>query len=483
MYFARWTKVFRSTSFRIAALFTAIFVASTVAIGLLFQFVIEDYLEDQARSFVAALMLETTSFFDELGAEALIEDIEERARIDLSSRDIYVLFDKNYEPVAGAWNRLPPRMLAPGFPESVEAATGRITADFPNRVNRARRPQAQRSISGRDDEAVFLIERLANGWRVLIVRIAPEIEQTREFVRAALAGAAALMALLGLIGAIALTRVVESKLERLNALSHDIREGDLSRRIPTNRTGDEFDNLAANLNAMLDRITELLESSRQVTNDIAHDLRTPLTRMRTRLEALRGSVGNPDVDATVELILADSNAMLRIFDALLRIAGVESGRAGGLLETVCLSEIVEDVAEFYEPLATAKDIECTRRIEPDLDVTGDRHLLFQAAANIVENAIKYTPPGGRVHIDLRPRHGSVELAVEDSGPGIPPAQREKVFDRFYRLEHHRNSPGNGLGLSLVKAIVDHHHGTLSLGSTDAGGLRFSLQIRATGGLS
>jgi signal transduction histidine kinase len=455
----------------------ATFVASTLVIGVLFNRVIEDYLEDQARSFVEALMLETTSFYEELGPRALTEDIDERARLDASSRDIYVLFDETHQPIAGAPNRLPPQMLLPDFPQSVEAAEGRIVADFPNRFGRGgRRPPTQGSGRGRNDDAVLLLEDLPNGWSILIVLIAPEIEETREFVRGTLAASAILMSVLGLLGAIVLTKVVERKLESLNALSHDIREGDLTRRIPTDGTGDEFDRLAGNLNAMLDRIAELLESSRQVTNDIAHDLRTPLTRMQTRLEALRDTAASGrELDESIELTLEDSNSVLRIFEALLRIAGVESGSADRAFEKVSLSEIVEDVVELYEPLAAEKHITYTRRVEPDLQITGDRHLLFQATANIVENAIKYTPREGRVRVDLQPRDGGVRLLVEDSGPGIPEDECEKVFDRFYRLESHRSTPGNGLGLSLVKAIVDLHRGTIHLGS-NGGGLSFCVEM-------
>jgi signal transduction histidine kinase len=474
--FSALTRVFRSTSFRIAALFMAIFVVSTLVIGVSFQLIVEDYLEDQARSFVEALMLDTTSFYEEFGAEGLIEEINERDRLDPYSRDIYVLFDENYEPIAGAPNRLPEKMLLPDFPQGAEAARGRVVADFPSQLHRGRSQPRRRPGGGSDDDAVVLIEELSSGWSLMIVLIAPEIEETREFVRRALAGSVILMSLLGLLGAILLTNVVGRRLERLNALSYDIREGDLSRRIPTDGTGDEFDSLAENLNAMLDRIAELLESSRQVSNDIAHDLRTPLTRMQTRVEELRGvAETGRDVDEVADQIMEDSRAVLRVFDALLRISGIESGSADSAFEEVSLSEIVEDVAELYEPLASQKAITYTQYLEPELEITGDKHLLFQAIANIVENAIKYTPGEGHVSIDLSSADGGVRLVVEDSGPGIPEDMHDKVFDRFYRLESHRGSPGNGLGLSLVKAIVDLHGGTIRLGSS-AGGLRFEVEI-------
>ena len=454
----------------------AIFVVSMLVIGVFLHFTIQGYLENQARSFVEALMLDATSFYDELGAEALIGEIDERARLDPRSRSIHVLFDESHEPIAGASNRLPQGMLDADFLQSAEAARGRITVDFPNQYDRGNRSDRERSAEGKDDEAVFGFEELPNGWTLLVVLIAPEIEETREFLRRTLTISAILMSVLGLLGAIVLTRIVERKLEGLNALSHDIREGDLTLRIPTDGTGDEFDNLANNLNAMLDRIEELLESSRQVTNDIAHDLRTPLTRMQTRVEALRDAANSGhDVDQEIELILEDSSNVLRVFDALLRISGIEAGSARRAFARVSLSQIVEDVAELYEPLASDKNLTYTRNVAPDLVMKGDKHLLFQATANIVENAIKYTPPGGTVSVDLQPKNGGVALLVEDSGPGIPVDKRGKIFERFYRLESHRGTPGNGLGLSLVKAIVALHGGTIRLESSGEG-LGFRVEI-------
>ena len=456
----------------------AIFVVSTLVIGVSFLLVVENYLEDQARSFAQALLLDTLSVYQEFGSEAFIEEINERAGRDPFSREIYVLFDEDYVPIAGAWNRLPETMLHPHFPQGPEAARGRISVDFKNPLRgRDRRHRRQAFGEGSDDDAVFLIQQLPGAGSLMIVLIAPELEETREFLRRALAGSVLLVSLLGLLGAILLTKVVERKLERLNALSRDIREGDLTRRIPTDGTKDEFDSLAENLNAMLDRIAELLESSRQVTNDIAHDLRTPLTRMQTRLESLREShVSGQDVAPVVDQVLEDSASVLRMFDGLLRISGVESGSADSAFEQVCLSEIVEDVAELYEPLASDKDLTYRRTIEPELTVHGDRHLLFQAVANVVDNAVKYTPTKGSVCIDLQPDGDGIRLVVEDSGPGIPEREQERVFDRFYRLEADRGSPGNGLGLSLVKAIVELHQGTVRLGSS-TGGLTVCVEIR------
>lgn len=453
----------------------AIFVVATLVMAIAFYGFVQGLLERQARSFAESLLIDTIGIYRELGAERFLEEVDERAELDPFSRDIYVVLNADGEPLAGAAQRLPSEMLEPGFLESPEGARGRIVTDFPNQFRRVRDGDERAGRRGSADDAVFLFEPLPEGGSLMVVLLSPQLEVTRELLPRALVWTGGLMALLGLLGAVSLTRLIERRLETLNTLSHDIREGDLTRRVPTDGSGDEFDRLAENLNSMLDRIAELLESSRQVTNDIAHDLRTPLTRMQTRLEALRDS-SEYEAAHAVEQVLEDSAEVLRIFDALLRISGVEAGSADQGFETVSLSAVVEDVAELYEPAAAEKDIAWTQSIATDLEVLGDRQLLFQAVANIVENAIKYTPSAGRVRLELCEVKGSSRFLVEDSGPGIPSGELERVFHRFYRLEQHRGSPGNGLGLSLVRAIVEAHGGTISLVTMETG-LRVTLELK------
>ncbi|MEJ2389618.1 MAG: HAMP domain-containing sensor histidine kinase [Chromatiaceae bacterium] len=256
-------------------------------------------------------------------------------------------------------------------------------------------------------------------------------------------------------------------------------DGDLSRRVPTDGTGDDFDQLAVNLNRMLERIEQLLEAVRQVSDNIAHDLRTPLTRLRTRLELARRESDHPDLVAeALDQAIENADELLATFNALLRIARIESRSRRTAFAKVDLSALVEDVAELYEPLATDRGQQFAVEAPRPLRVNGDRDLLFQAVANLVDNAIKYTPAKGRITLSARLHAGRPEIAVIDGGPGIPAAMREKVFQRFFRLDGSRSTPGSGLGLSLVQAVARIHGAQIRLEDNDPG-LRALLSFEAT----
>ncbi|MEA3292517.1 MAG: HAMP domain-containing sensor histidine kinase, partial [Pseudomonadota bacterium] len=253
------------------------------------------------------------------------------------------------------------------------------------------------------------------------------------------------------------------QIESINTTSREIMSGDLSRRIPTRGSGDDFDLLAGNLNAMLDRIQALMEDVRRVSDNIAHDLRTPLARLRNRLELLKtdADADSPDSQA-VEQAVAEADGLLATFNALLRIARIEAEQRREAFEQVALDTVVQDVAEFYEPLAEDKAQRLLLDLQPGIRLQGDRDLLFQALANLLDNAIKYTPRGGRIEISLQSSEIGVRLIVADNGPGIPVEAREKVLQRFFRMEESRTTPGNGLGLSLVAAVAKLHGITIRL---------------------
>jgi signal transduction histidine kinase len=307
-----------------------------------------------------------------------------------------------------------------------------------------------------------------------------DLEATRGLILDALTWGLALTAGLALVGGWLMTSRVVRRIEAINQTSRDIMEGDLSRRIPLGGSGDDFDQLADGLNRMLSRIETLMAGVRQVSDNIAHDLRTPLTRLRTKLEVLRAELesalgdGHP-TSAAVEETIADADVMLTTFNALLRIARIESGSQRAGFAEVDLAPLAQDVAELYEPVAADKDQTLLVEVPRSALVIGDRDLLFQALGNLVDNAVKYTPEGGRVTLRIRPLADTIAVEVTDSGPGIPPELRGEVFRRFFRADHSRSTPGSGLGLSLVQAVIQLHGASIELGDNGPG-LRVTVRV-------
>jgi signal transduction histidine kinase len=244
-----------------------------------------------------------------------------------------------------------------------------------------------------------------------------------------------------------------------------VRGGDLRARAPLRGTGDEYDELASGMNDMLDRIEKLMGGLRHAGDAIAHDLRSPLTRLRTRLEVsiLEVEAGRGDPQAALQQALEDAENLLKTFNAVLAISRLQA--AGQAPDPVDFNagELVEGIAELYEPLSEEKDIEFAAEFEPDLKLRGNREFLAQALANLIDNAVKYTPPGGAVRVRARRRSsGEVEFSVTDTGPGVPEADRNRIAQRFVRLENSRSEPGVGLGLSLVAAVAEAHGGRLEI---------------------
>lgn len=248
---------------------------------------------------------------------------------------------------------------------------------------------------------------------------------------------------------------------RIAETAHEIMQtGDLSRRIEIRSRWDDLSNMAATLNALLARIEDLLVGIRRVSDNIAHDLRTPLTRMRNRIETLNDKHGDADHSA----LLRDADHLLSTFTALLRIARIETEKRRSHFMSVRLDRIVDDACAFYEPLAEDKKLSLIKNLRP-ADIHGDKDLLFQAFANILDNAIKFTPYGGTVTVSMEQES---RVIIEDSGPGVDEAETEKIFDRFYRAEKSRTTAGTGLGLSLVKAVIELHGGTVRAENTKRG---------------
>jgi signal transduction histidine kinase len=274
---------------------------------------------------------------------------------------------------------------------------------------------------------------------------------------------------LGLIGGVMMRQTLRSRLGSINQISRKIMMGDLRKRIATRGTGDEFDELAGNLNSMLDRIEHGMDGVRRVSDNIAHDLKTPLARMRNKVEELKFRVaGNAEEEAAVDQIIHEADGLLATFNALLRIARIEYSEQRKGFEPVDLNSILYDLLDLYEPLIEEKGQSLEVQIDKPMVIQADRDLLFQAFANLLDNAIKYTPDRGKIAIKSyqEGRRGHIEIA--DNGPGIPESEYENVTQRFYRLDQSRTTPGSGLGLAMVNAVLKLHELQLSFVDNDPG---------------
>lgn len=300
--------------------------------------------------------------------------------------------------------------------------------------------------------------------RLLVARDIGDALDSRRLMR--MLGLVTILLMLAVIGT---SFFISTYVVRLiNRISRTTREimitGDLSRRISVAGRWDDLSNLAAVLNDMLARIEDLLQGVRRVADNIAHDLRTPLSRLRNHLESLNEVArkrDDPQLDEKTQELIGEADHLLHTFNALLRIANIESGKRHSQFERIELSELVEDVVDFYVPLAEEGGVEITSEIAQG-ELICDRDLLFQALANLLDNALKFSPRDSRISVSLTRYAGQYLIEIADQGPGIPDEEKQRVFNRFYRAEHSRNSPGNGLGLSLVGAIVDLHGGLIEL---------------------
>lgn len=277
-------------------------------------------------------------------------------------------------------------------------------------------------------------------------------------------GTIVVVLLMSLLGAIWVSHLTLNSIDRISRATADIIDGDLSQRLPPKEKGNEFDLLSEHINIMLTRIEDLMEGMREVTSNIAHDLRSPLTRLRNRLEVVSLNEPKPEeFRAVLADGIDDADKLINTFNALLSIARVETGVQQEGFSDVQLVEVIVELGELYEPLAEEMGVELKLDLSTASVIRGNRHLLAQALSNLLDNALKYAAAGGEICICLYPDgQGGVEVTVADRGPGVPELEHEHVFQRFVRLESERLSPGNGLGLSMVRAIIRMHHGTVHL---------------------
>jgi len=438
--------LFRRTPFRLTLLFLALFAAAASALlGYIYAATAAEArrrAEGDVRREVAVLQ----SVYEERGVDALNQALVERTL--RGGPYLYLLMQPDGTPVTGNLSESPLDDFEP--PETWE--TFRLSqADERGRVVRRSARGVQMQLSRGD--LLFVGEDIG------------DTEAHLERVTQALWGAGALVVILGLGGGLLISRNVERGMAGLNEVVAAVQEGDLKVRARPTGARDEFDELAAGLNGMLDRLEASMTAIRHAGDAVAHDLRSPLTRMRAKLEVALIEVenGRGDPTAALETALSEADGLLKTFNTVLAIARLQAAGQIANPEVFDAGELAADMAELYEPASEDKGLDFKAEIATGLMMKGDRAFLAQALANLVDNAIKYTPGGGAVMLRSRRRSsGEIEFSVTDTGPGVPEEHRERVVQRFVRLENSRSEPGSGLGLSLVAAVAEAHGGRIEL---------------------
>lgn len=454
-------KLFRTTAFRLSLAYLAIF---TLFAGFILGYVAFNagaLLREQNATTIDAEIKGLAEQYATGGLRRVVGVIENRTRQPGAA--LYLMTTPAGERIAGNIENVTPDVLAnPGEYE----VPYEIMSDGEIKRHRA----LVRSLV------------LPGGFRLLVGRDLTDVERLRDVIWRAFGWSLLLVVVLGVLGGFVVTKRVLSRIDQMTATTRSIMEGDLAGRLALTGTNDEFDRLAENLNAMLDRIGDLMEGLRQVSNNIAHDLRTPLTRLRNNAEeALRGNRSLDDTRNALIDVMAEADHLIKIFNALLMIARAEAGQLREGMEPLDAAEIVHEIAELYEPVAEDQGIRIETKIAGALPVFGSRELIGQAVANLIDNALKYAAGTHAINVNAKQWGDDAIVEVADHGPGISAEDRERVTERFVRLESSRSQPGSGLGLSLVAAIARLHHGTLQFDENNPGLIvRLVLPMRGQG---
>jgi signal transduction histidine kinase len=443
----------RSTAIRLALAFGILFAGSALLIVAFIYYSTVATIDREIDRTVTAVSLDLDEIYRTAGVVAFEAAIERRIREDVEDEMIYVFLDVDGSVRAGNLPT-PPSIDAPPdafFDGSVDRGGKRALIRFRHTLF----PDGRRLLVGLDDSDRLVFRRM---------------------VVDALSSSLLATAALSFMVAFALRRALMTRLEALASTASAIMAGNLGHRVPVTGSRDEFDQVAATLNAMLERIEVLMEGVRQVSNTVAHDLRTPLSRIRTRLEELQRSGIEERVSLEIEQAIGDIDGLLATFKALLRIAEIETGARRSAFAELDLAETLDGVVDLYADLADESGAVVHRHIDPGLRLLGDRHLIAQAVGNLLDNAVKYGGEGGKIEIVARAAADDrIEVVVADQGPGIPPAERGRVVERFYRVDASRGTPGTGMGLALVAAVAKLHGGELTL-EDNAPGLRAVMRL-------
>ena len=440
-------QLLKSASFKLAAAYVGLF---SISVGILAGLVYFSATAQLRHEILTRIVVESSALRQEYihgGTGQLLEVVADRQRGRMTGGLDYTLYDSKGSHLFGS---LPVVRCAAGW----VTFTGPPDGDEP---------------AGEMEKLRVLVTPLPGGNCLLVGDDIGKVGKLGVVILDSFGWVFLLTLMMAVTGGIFLSSGALKRIETISRTAEAIIEGDISRRIPRRSAPDDLDRLAATLNRMLDRMTGLMESLRHVTNDVAHDLRTPLGRLRHYLEEARDAILSPDqLRAVIDRAVSEVDGILDTFGAILRIAQIESGGRRRNFQRLLFSELVADVCDTFAP--SIEDAEKTLRteIQPRLWVLGDRELLVQSLANLLENAIAHTPTGALVTVSLKRKADEIELAVADNGPGVPETERELIFKRFYRVEQSRAKAGNGLGLSIVAAVAELHGAKISAGCNNPG---------------
>ncbi len=435
----------RSAGFRFAALYAVLILVSVAALALFLWWQTAGALDRQAETVITFDVDDLRAQLAIGGIPLLAETIEERIKQNPESDAVYMLTDPVGDRLAGNLTRWPAEIVRRGW---YDLTVERGGTPLITRVQALALPGGSRLLVGRD------------------ISIRTKIS---ELLTRALVWGTGVVVVLATLGALLVRKLFRRMIGNVSATAAAVSRGDLTRRVQLSGRGDEFDQLSEAINDMLDRIARLMEGVKQVSNAIAHDLRTPIARARARLEEASGhGSGAAELRSAIDQATADLDGIVSVFQALLRIAEIEAGSRRAAFAPVDLAPLLADMAELYEASAEEKGLTLQLRASTSLPVDGDVTLIQQAVANLLDNALKFSPSGSLVMLSGTAVAIGVEIAVTDRGPGIPKTERAQATDRFYRGEKARSTPGSGLGLSLVQAVAQLHGGTLILADAEPG---------------
>jgi len=439
-------RIARSAGVRFAAVYAVLLAISATALALFLWWATAGLLDRQTEATIQSDAQSLQERFRQGGTAALILSIENRLALDVEDNAIYLLADPELHRIAGNLLNWPPMVT-------------RNDGRYELQVQRA----GVRSLA--------FVQRydLPNGDHLLVGRDIQARSQLRRLLTDALLWAMGVVLVMATIGGLFVRLLFRRALASLSATTTAIAAGDFGRRVPLSGRRDEFDQMAETVNEMLDRITRLMDGVRQVSNAIAHDLRTPITRARARLEeAASHAETEEELRAAIERATSDLDGIVAIFQGLLRIAEIEAGSRRAAFAETDLVPLLQGVAELYEAVAEEKNVRLELRLPERLTAYGDPALIQQAVANLIDNAVKFSPEGAAVRLEASAQGSAACITVADQGPGIPPEDRKHATERFFRGEKARSTPGSGLGLALVQAVAQLHGGRLELSDAAPG---------------